>query len=104
MGLTQEYARMMESGLELNLLVNVSASISIGHVGRGSTNCFISFSVVNCGPLTSPSHGQVSATSTTFGSVASYICDTGYNLQGPDIRTCQVDGIWSGTNPTCESE
>ena len=59
--------------------------------------------VVDCGVTTLPL-GQVSVTSTTFGSVATYSCATGYDLSGPDTRVCQDDGTWSGIELTCESE
>ena len=42
---------------------------------------------------------------TSFGDVARYSCDTGYTLQnGPAERTCQADGQWNGSVPTCERE
>ena len=41
---------------------------------------------------------------TSFGDVARYSCDTGYTLNGPAERTCQADGRWNGSVPTCESE
>ena len=41
---------------------------------------------------------------TFFGDVARYSCDTGYTLNGPAERTCQADGRWNGSVPTCGSE
>ena len=41
---------------------------------------------------------------TSFGDVARYSCDTGYTLNGPAERTCQADGRWNGSVPTCEGE
>ena len=35
------------------------------------------------------------------GTVAIYICDDGFNLVGDMQRTCQIDGTFSGTDPTC---
>jgi len=39
---------------------------------------------------------------TTFGNMATYSCDPGYELH-PDnsVRSCQVNGTWSGMNPFC---
>ncbi len=34
---------------------------------------------------------------------ATYTCNTGYNLTCGVTRTCQANGTWSGTAPTCES-
>ncbi|XP_064386665.1 sushi, von Willebrand factor type A, EGF and pentraxin domain-containing protein 1-like [Halichondria panicea] len=35
--------------------------------------------------------------------VATYTCDTGYTLNGVSTRTCGSDGVWSGSDPTCEA-
>ena len=60
--------------------------------------------VVDCGTLTNPTNGQVSHTGrTTFGQTATYSCDTGYILVGGNTRMCQATGIWSGSEPTCQS-
>ena len=39
---------------------------------------------------------------TTLGQNATYSCNTGYNLVGDSIRTCQRTGNWSGSAPTCQ--
>ena len=52
-----------------------------------------------------PSNGGVdNSAGTYFGHVARYSCDAGYTLNGAAERTCQDDGEWNGTEPTCESE
>ena len=58
--------------------------------------------VVDCGSLGDPSNGQVTLTGTTVGSTATYECNTGFTLMGNIERTCQDDGDWSGTEPTCD--
>ena len=59
--------------------------------------------VVDCSALTDPLNGQVSHTAgTTFGQTATYSCNTGYNLVGDSTRTCEADGMWSGSAPTCQ--
>lgn len=30
-----------------------------------------------------------------------YTCSSGYNIQGPDILTCEISGIWSENPPKC---
>ena len=56
----------------------------------------------DCGSLTNPANGSVSLTMTTFDSTASYSCSNSNNLLlGDAVRTCQVDGMWSGTAPVC---
>ena len=60
--------------------------------------------VVDCGTLNATTNGQVSYTAgTTYQQTATYSCDTGYNLVGDSIRTCQADGTWFGSAPTCQS-
>ena len=56
---------------------------------------------IDCGSLVSPINGQISVSSTTIGSTASYTCSSGYSLSGATVRTCQANGQWSGTAPVC---
>lgn len=57
--------------------------------------------IKNCGTLAGPTNGTVTATTTTYGSAATYACNTGYGVVGTATRACQADGTWSGTAPTC---
>ena len=63
----------------------------------------MSFLSVRCQELVAPDNGMVSYDQS--GQVyfaASYVCNDGYYLVGGDeMRTCQSDGPWSGTEPTC---
>ncbi len=56
---------------------------------------------VSCGTLAAPTNGTISVPATTFGSAASYACNTGYALTGTATRTCQADGAWSDAAPVC---
>ena len=60
---------------------------------------------MDCGaPPAADSNGAVLAlATTTFGSVATYTCNSGYNLVGSTTLTCQADETW-GSAPTCVSE
>ena len=67
--------------------------------------------VVDCFNLTQISSGMISYSGSgestenrPIGTVTTYSCDTGYTLNGDRIRTCQSDGTWSGSAPTCKSE
>ena len=37
----------------------------------------------------------------SYEDTCSFTCDTGYELTGNDIRTCQSDGSWSGSDVIC---
>lgn len=40
---------------------------------------------------------------TVFESQATYTCNDGFIISsGNDTRTCEANGEWSGTDPTCE--
>ncbi|WAR08657.1 CSMD3-like protein [Mya arenaria] len=48
------------------------------------------------------SNGQVlTVDGTTAGATAQYSCDLGYSLAGLGTRTCSMDGVWTGSPPTC---
>ncbi len=61
--------------------------------------------VIECGPLTPPTNGQVDTSSgTTFGNTATYSCNSGYTLTGTAVRSCGADGMWTLSEPVCEGE
>ena len=37
----------------------------------------------------------------SYEDTCSFTCNTGYELTGSDIRTCQSDGSWNGTETSC---
>lgn len=56
-----------------------------------------------CQPLTDPSNGMVQQPSFIVeGSVATYSCNTGYEVIGAATLTCQSTGAWSGSPPICQ--
>jgi len=60
-----------------------------------------SFAVISCGNLTDPRNGHVNVESTRYQGIAKYECDSGYELSGEDVLTCQISEQWSGTPPQC---
>lgn len=56
----------------------------------------------DCGALTNPTNGTVSAPSTTMGATATYSCNQGFSLSGSATRTCGASG-WTGSAPTCQA-
>ncbi|XP_035660140.1 CUB and sushi domain-containing protein 1-like [Branchiostoma floridae] len=53
-----------------------------------------------CQELSALNNGQVSG-GHAYGDVATFTCNTGYELQGDATRTCQADQQWSGAQPVC---
>ena len=62
---------------------------------------YVHFTVASC-PALSITNGVVTHPTTTLGAVATYSCDTGFQLTGNSNRTCQADSTWTATDPTCE--
>ena len=60
--------------------------------------------VVDCGRLADIPRGRVEVTTTTFLSTATYVCDSGFSIEGTSVRTCLATGVWSGREPTCTRE
>ena len=61
-------------------------------------------SISDCGALTDPADGTVEYNpigDTTYQSVATFTCDTGFTLSLPITRTCQDDMTWSNISPAC---
>ena len=62
--------------------------------------------VTTCSDLTVLSNAMISYNGGSpdnrpVDTVATYSCDTGYTFNGGSTRTCQSDGTWSGSDPTC---
>ena len=49
-----------------------------------------------------PADGSVYTTGNGVGARATYACNTGFILNGPYARTCDVYGAWTGSQPTCD--
>ena len=60
--------------------------------------------VIDCGSPGTPINGMTSVDSTTVGSFVSHSCDDEFILCGSENRTCQDDGMWSGSLPECISK
>ena len=64
----------------------------------------LSYSCVGpvCPRLIAPVNGAVQLSGVTPGATATYSCNPGYRLTGPETRTCQVNVTWSDTAPVCQ--
>lgn len=60
--------------------------------------------MIRCGYVGSITNGHVSVTKPSYGGVATFECDEGYEMNGDSTRSCQLNGKWSGKNPECASE
>ena len=56
---------------------------------------------VDCGDPGTVTNGQHAFTTTTYNSVVTFTCNTGYTQPGSNRRTCQANGQWSGSLPRC---
>ncbi|XP_072848120.2 sushi, von Willebrand factor type A, EGF and pentraxin domain-containing protein 1 isoform X1 [Pogona vitticeps] len=56
---------------------------------------------VSCAVPRKPMNGTVKGETFTYGSVIQYDCDPGFQLNGPEKRTCQADQKWDGNEPIC---
>ena len=59
---------------------------------------------VQCPTLTNITNGVVMMDGTSLGSIASYMCDLDFQLEGASVRRCKGDGQWSGQPPECIRE
>ncbi|CAH1773214.1 unnamed protein product [Owenia fusiformis] len=60
---------------------------------------------VECRKLRPPDAGDIEYDADPIGinAKAKYLCDPGFKLVGPGVRTCERDGSWSGNSPNCEA-
>ena len=80
------------------------------HTSLRETNakhsCLLCHSVVgqsDCPALTLPAYATMTVTGNSFGNTTSFVCNKPYNLVGSAIRVCEINGQWSGVQPTCSS-
>ena len=59
---------------------------------------------VDCGPPADLPHGNVTFLETIYGSIATYMCHSGYRLVGNSTRTCLPSGLWSTEIILCIGE
>ena len=62
---------------------------------------FYAYLVISCGDPGVPRNGRRQLLSSTVGSRVVFDCNDGYKLDGNRERTCQSNGQWSGSLPSC---
>ena len=58
----------------------------------------------SCGNPGVPANGKKNSSTYQYGYSIKFECNVGYTLQGSSVRTCQNNGLWTGTQPTCQSK
>ena len=58
----------------------------------------------DCGTFDSVENGRIVGNATTFRSILSFECITGYEVSGSSSVECQADGNWSSTNVQCNGK
>ena len=66
----------------------------------------ISLLTVRCLPLTDPNDGMIDCPPgddgiSSYEDTCRFTCNTGYELNGSDTRTCQSNRSWSGSDGVC---
>ena len=57
---------------------------------------------ISCGSLTAPLHATVSMSNSSLHGIATYACESGYNVHGTHLRICSYEGLWTGIAPECK--
>ena len=90
--LSQSQSLSLPFSLTFSLSLSLSLSLSPNNTA------------LDCGPLADPTNGEVITESTLLGSQASYSClGSGFILRGDSSRQCSTTGLWTGSQPVCES-
>ncbi|XP_078667416.1 E-selectin-like [Branchiostoma floridae x Branchiostoma belcheri] len=64
----------------------------------------VRFGAVECPARAAPANGAVSPTgAVSYPNGVTFTCNPGYTLNGVATPTCQADGTWSSSVPTCQA-
>jgi len=63
--------------------------------------------LATCPPLTAPDNGDIDCSlegdgEANPGDTCTFTCDDGYEINDSETRTCQNDGMWNDSEPTCD--
>ena len=64
------------------------------------------FLLVTCPLLSDPNNGMINCSLgddgvPSYEDTCNFTCEIGYELSGSESRTCQINGIWSGSIAMC---
>ncbi|KAL9960408.1 hypothetical protein ACROYT_G033860 [Oculina patagonica] len=74
-------------------------------VNQANCTFIVQVAKKSCPALQPPVHGSITSLScgNSFGSQASFSCDTGYRMNGSSQGACEADGTWSGNSTICNA-
>ncbi|XP_065190223.1 complement factor B-like isoform X1 [Sycon ciliatum] len=55
----------------------------------------------DCQVLSPPALGSMTVNGLMFSNTTTFVCTSPYVLMGSAVRTCEINGQWSGVQPTC---
>ncbi|XP_065179178.1 E-selectin-like isoform X3 [Sycon ciliatum] len=55
----------------------------------------------DCQVLSQPALGSMTANGLMFSNTTTFVCTSPYVLMDSAVRTCEINGQWSGVQPTC---
>lgn len=71
---------------------------------KNTFTVLFSLTARSCGNPGVPNNGKKNSSSYQYGNSIKFECNVGYTLQGSAVRTCEDNGLWTGTQPTCQSK
>ncbi|XP_053390085.1 uncharacterized protein LOC128553006, partial [Mercenaria mercenaria] len=81
--------------------LNGNSSTTCTKTGQWKTHN-VECKINDCGYPVQPGNGSVDKSNrTTFGSIVTFSCNTGYYLKGERHAICQANSSWNITSPTC---
>ncbi|ELU17721.1 hypothetical protein CAPTEDRAFT_146194, partial [Capitella teleta] len=104
------YGSAQGSNFEYGRSVVFSCQVGYRLIGQQTLTCGANLrwnyarptcQIVLCPAPQAPPNGAVSASRTSYRSVASFSCKSGYVMDGHSQRTCQANAHWSGSQPIC---
>ncbi|XP_065192525.1 inactive serine protease PAMR1-like [Sycon ciliatum] len=55
----------------------------------------------DCQVLSPPALGSMTVNGLMFSNTTTFVCTSPYVLMGSAVRTCEINGQWSGVQPAC---
>ncbi|MBN3292280.1 SUSD2 protein, partial [Polypterus senegalus] len=87
----------------------VSRNFTVGNISKIALENYLSLTqnlepVLSCGWIGAPTNGNKQGTTYLSGATVNFTCKSGYMLIGSTERTCQPNGLWSGSRTDCVSD